>query len=103
MSNTNDEEIPYRSTADLGSLVEDEKFTQDEDEQSTLRRVHKILADGVAQLDKWHAFDLTETELKLKQQIKAHQLAAGLLEPTLDAVTQALATIDENFRKRNNK
>lgn len=97
------EEVPVRSYFDLKALKEDTKFTQDELEESTLRRVYKMLHDGVAELDKWHAFDLTETELKLKQQIKAHKMAADILTPILEAVAQALATVDDKFRQRNNQ
>lgn len=97
------EEIPVRGFTDYSALKEDDGYSQDEEEQSTLRRVHKILKDAVTDLDKFHAFDLVETELKLKQQIKAHQLAAGILAPTLEAVEQALATVDEKYRKRNNQ
>ena len=99
----NDEDIPYRSSIDLGTVTENKTFTKDEEEQSSLRRVQKILQDGLNDLDKWHAFDLTETELKLKQQVKAHQMAAAIIAPVLEAVNQALSTVDENFRQRNNK
>lgn len=95
------EEIPYRSFVDLKSVTEDTKFSKDEDEESTLRRVYHILHNGMVELDKWHAFDLTETELKLKQQIKAHQLAADLIGPIYEAVAQALATVDDKFKQRN--
>ena len=98
----NDEDIPYRS-AIPETVVADTKFSKDEEQEPTLRRVYKLLKDGVDDLGRWNAFDLTETELKLKQQIKAHQIAASILEPALDAVTQALATVDENFRQRNQK
>jgi hypothetical protein len=39
----------------------------------------------------------------LKQQIKAHQIAADMLTPAFEAVQTALATVDEKFRRRNNK
>lgn len=98
-----DEEVPYRSAINLRSVKEDTKFTKDEEEQSTLRRVHKILKDAVAEIDAYRVFDLAEGELKLKYQIKARRLAADIVIPTLDLVEQALATIDEKFRQRNNQ
>jgi hypothetical protein len=99
----NDEDIPYRSTADLGSVIEDKSFSKDEEEESTLRRVYKSLKESYDSLDKWHAFDLTDTELKLKQQVKAHQLAAAIIGPALEAVETALQTVDANFIQRNKK
>ena len=103
MAYNENEEVPYRnSAADLKALVDDTTFSKDEEDQGTLRNVYKILKDGVDDLDKWHAFDLTESELRLKQQIKAHQVAASILQPSLEAVEQALAMVDEKFRRRNN-
>lgn len=99
----NDEEVPYRAPFNLNSVKEDLKFSKDEEEQSTLRRVFTLLKDALADLDKWHAFDLTESELKLKQQIKAHQMAADSIGPAYEEVRQALATIDEKFKQRNQK
>lgn len=98
-----DEEVPYRSPIDLADVTEDTKFSVDEEQQGALRRVHAILVESIAGLDQWHAFDLVESELKIKQQIKAHQLAAGVLAPVLEAVEQALMTVDEKFRQRNRK
>lgn len=99
----NDEEVPYRTAFDIQTPTPAAKFTRDEADQSTLIRVLQILREGVADLDKWHAFDLTESELKLKQQIKAHQIAMSILAPTVEAVEQALAMVDEAFKQRNNK
>jgi hypothetical protein len=101
MSNHDDEEVPYRSPFDLNEVTEDKTFSEDEAQEPTLRRVYKILKGGLEELDKWHAFDLVETEMKLKQQIKAHALAASILAPAVEEVRQALATIDEKFKQRN--
>lgn len=98
-----DEDVPVTGMVNPYDLKEKDEFTVDEQEESTLRQVYKILSGGLADLDKWHAFDLTESELKLKQQIKAHAIAASLLAPAVEAVAQALATVDEKFRRRNNK
>lgn len=97
-----DEEVPYRSPFDLNEVKEDEGFSTDESEQSTLRRVYKLLKESNSRLDQWHAFDLTCGEMTLKQQVKAHQLAADIIAPALEEVRQALATIDEKFKQRNN-
>lgn len=98
-----DEDVPVRSFFDPTELAEDTRFTKDEEDESTLRRVYKLLKQGHDNIDKWHAFDLTETELKLKQQIKAHQIADSIIAPALELVEQALATVDEKFRQRNKK
>lgn len=98
-----DEQVPVRSFFDPRELAEDTKYTKDEEQQTTLQSVYKILKDGVVGLDKWSAFDLTESELKLKQQIKAHKIAADILTPALEAVEQALIRVDDNFRRRNSK
>jgi hypothetical protein len=99
----NDEEVPYRSPFNLSQVTEDTKFSKDEEEESTLRRVFKLLDSAMADLDKWHAFDIAESELKIKQQIKAHAIAAAIIAPCLEEVRQALATVDEKFRRRNQK
>lgn len=101
-----DENVPVRSYFDPSSLAEDTSFSKDEDEQSTLRRVYKLLKDASDDIDKWHAFadgHRLLSDLKLKQDIHAHQLAASIIEPALEAVAQALATVDEKFRQRNNQ
>lgn len=103
MANNNDEEVPYRGVIGLDSVIEDTKFSKDEEEESTLRRVYKILKKSLDEIDKWHAFDLTETELKFKQQVVAHRMADNIVAPAFEEVRQALATIDEKFRQRNNK
>jgi hypothetical protein len=103
-----DEEIPYlnRSAFDLAQVTEDTGYSKDEEEQSTLRRVRKILSEGLRGIDAWHAFSdghRALSELKLKQDIHAHQLASDILTPALEAVDSALAIVDEKFRQRNNK
>lgn len=98
-----DEEVPVRSSFDLGSVTEDTGFTKDEEEQSTLRRVHAEFDAGMKALDNFHVFDLTESEMKIKQQIKGHKIAYDLVAPLFDSLTQALATIDENYKRRNNQ
>lgn len=97
------EDIPYRSSAILESVKADTTFSKDEEQQTTLRSVHKAFKEAVANLDSWHAFDISETELKIKQQIKSHQMAYDIVTPLLDVLTQALETIDTNFKSRNKK
>lgn len=101
-----DEQVPVRSFFDPTDLAADDKFTEDEAQETTLRRVYKILKAGMDDLDKWHAFTDGHrqlSELKLKQDIHAHELAAAIIAPALEEVVQALATVDEKFRQRNNK
>jgi hypothetical protein len=101
MIRNQDEEVPVRGFTDYAALADHGEYSKDEEEQSTLRIVHKLFKDALNSLDSYHVFDLTETELKLKQQIKAHRLAADILAPLLEALEQALATVDEKFRMRN--
>lgn len=99
-----EENVPVRSFFNPTDLVEDKTYSKDEEDESTLRRVHKILQEASDDLDKWHAFSdghRQMSELKLKQDIHAHATAAAIIEPALELVTQALATIDEKFRQRN--
>lgn len=101
-----EENVPVRSFFDLGEVTEDTKFSEDEAQESALRRVYKILKSGMDDIDKWHAFadgHRQLSELKLKQDIHAHEMAAAVIAPALEEVVQALATVDEKFRKRNNR
>lgn len=101
-----DENVPVRSAFDPNELAEDDKFSDDEAQESTLRRVYKILKSGMDNIDKWHAFadgHRQLSELKLKQDIHAHELAANIVGPALEEIVQALATVDEKFRRRNMK
>jgi len=98
-----DEEVPYFSITDTKDITERVGPTKDEEQQSTLRQVYAILKEGVANLRSFDAFDLTGTELAVKQQIKAHKMAADIVEPALDLVEQALKTVDQNFRERMEK
>lgn len=98
-----DEQVPVRSFFDPREIEEDDTFTKDEEQESTLRRVYVLLKAESKRLHSFDAFDLQETELKIKQQIKAHKLAADIIDPLVETVAQALATVDEKFRQRNNK
>jgi hypothetical protein len=99
----NDENVPYRSPVPIEVTSTANRFTKDEEEQSTLRQVQRTLRESLDRLDKWHAFDLTESELKLKQQIKAHAIAASILSPAVESVERALEKIDEAFKLRNQR
>ena len=75
----------------------------DLDNSDTLRVVLRLLGEALAGLDQWHAFDLSEKEkLNLREQIKAHQLAADIIEPLYDTVQSAVDRIDRKYRKANN-
>lgn len=93
-----DEQLQYRSSG-IGNLpTPDEGSQQDEREFSTLKQAHKLLAEGIEQLHSFDAFDLTESELKIKQQIKAHQIAADTLQPIADMVRDAIIKIDSKYK-----
>lgn len=99
-----DEDVPVRGFFNPKDLAEDTTYTTDEVQESSLRRVYLILKQGSNDLDKWHAFADGHrhlSELKLKQDIHAHELAANIIAPALELVEQALATVDEKFRQRN--
>ena len=103
MKSALNEEVPYRSPIDVMNPEPEKTFTQDEADNSTLLRVRTLLREAVTALDQFHAFDLTESELKLKQQIKAHQIAYDILSPLLETVEQAIRTNDTRYKQRNNQ
>jgi hypothetical protein len=74
--------------------------TVDESEFSTLQTVRGLLADGIAQLNGFNAFDLVESELKIKQQIKAHQLAYDILAPLLETIDNTITQINSKHRSK---
>jgi 3-phosphoglycerate kinase len=101
-----DEEVPVRSFTDYADIKEDTKFSKDEEQESTLRQVFALLQDGMTGLATWDAFSAAhrkDSDLKLKQDIHAHELAYDILAPAYDLVKQALITVDQRFRERNNK
>lgn len=83
----------------MTSRAPERTYSRDDAEQSTLQAVHKDLSAAMEEIDKWHAFDTEEKELTLKQQIVAHRKAYEMVAPALDAVTNALATIDSKYRQ----
>lgn len=91
------ETLPYRSG--VGTLpTQSQTSTEDEREFSTLKQADKLLADGIQRLHNFDAFDLTESELKIKQQIRAHQLAADILQPISDMVRDTILRIDSKYK-----
>lgn len=98
-----DEEVPVRSFTDYGQMTEDDKFSIDEGQQSTLVRVHDLLQDKIKEIKSFDLFDLVETELKLKQQIKVHRMVYDILEPLRETIAQTIESIDDKFKQRNNK
>lgn len=93
------EEIPYRSAVRVNLPEADKASTQDEANYDTLRAVRDALASGIYELDKWSAFDLTESEMDIKQQIKAHQLAFEILSPLLEALNGSLEAVDRKYKQ----
>lgn len=93
-----DEQIQYRSSG-IGNLpTPAENSVVDEREFSTLKQAHRLLAEGLDNLHSFNAFDLTESELKIKQQIKAYQVAADILQPISDMVRDAIIRIDSKYK-----
>lgn len=89
-------EIPYRTRLKDFTPTSPVSST-DENEYSTLLKVRNDLAADLAQLDNWSAFDLTESELSIKQQIKAHQLAYDILSPIFDALNNTVNEINIKY------
>jgi hypothetical protein len=67
---------------------------------ATPSTVRGLLADGIAQLNGFNAFDLVESELKIKQQIKAHQLAYDILAPLLETIDNTITQINSKHRSK---
>lgn len=74
--------------------------SKDEENYDTLKSVQVMLAEALASLDKWSAFDLKENELKIKQQIKAHELAHGIISEVAQAVSSAISVVDQKHLER---
>lgn len=104
MIQNTDEDVPVRSIVDFGALQEDKTPSQDEVEESTLRQIFLLLKDKLTEIDMWHAFERkTDSELTLKQQIKAREIAFGIVNPAFEAVRDALMRVDREFVERNLK
>lgn len=102
MIRNTDEDVPVRSIVDFGSLNEDKKSSQDETDESTLRQIYLLLKDKITEIDMWHAFERkTDSELTLKQQIKAREIAYNMVNPAFEAVRDALVKVDKAFVERN--
>jgi len=97
--NKRDEEVPYRATMSSLPQVATPDVV-DEQEISALRRALVDLKLGMDGLSEWDAFDLTESELKIKQQIKAHQLAYHIVAPVYEAIKSTVETIDAKYRSK---
>lgn len=93
-----DEQLQYRTSGISPLPAQAETSIADEREFSTLKQAHRLLQEGLALLHHFNAFDLTESELKVKQQIKAHQLAEGIIQPIADMVRDAILTIDSKYK-----
>lgn len=78
---------------------EDAQTTSDEEQFSTLEYAYKDAKRELDKLKTWSGVDLKETELKIKQQIKARDLAVELLEPIVEAMREALATVNEKYKE----
>lgn len=102
MIQNTDEDVPVRNYVPFGDLKEDTKPSQDENEESTLRKVYLMLKENLDEIDKWHAFERkTDSELTLKQQIKAREVAFGMVNPAFELVRDALIRVDKAFVERN--
>lgn len=94
-----DEEIQYRTP--LHAIRPAQPVTPDEVNFDTLKGVHKLLAEALDDLDKWHAFDLKKEEgLTVEQQIAVHRRVYQVLFPVVDAVASAIEAVDIKYRER---
>lgn len=94
-----DEAIPYRAPV-FHAPREEKTVTDDEQDYDTLRSIHRVLKEGLENIDKWHAFDSTESELKMKQQVVAHRMAYGLIAPLFESVDAAIKVVDDKYREQ---
>ena len=95
-----DEDIPYRSAIRDQPETTSQVSSVDERNFDTLKTVRRLLSGAVDGLDKWHAFDLEDKEMNLKNQIKARQLAYDILTPLVEAIDSALLAVDDKYRQR---
>lgn len=84
----------------IRGVIPDKRTSADEEQYDTLRQVYLLMKKGLDDLDKWAAFDLTETELKLKQQIKAHQLAYDLIAPLFESIQTAMINVNAKYKEK---
>lgn len=97
--NTQDENIPYRAT--ISSLPgEAQASAKDENDYDSLKIAYVDLKTQLDELDKWHAFDLTDAEgMDIKQQIKAHHMAFNILLPAVNTLESALKIVDNKYKQ----
>lgn len=78
---------------------EDAQTTSDEDQFSTLEYAYKDARRELDKLKTWQGIDLKASELTVKQQVFARDLAVELLEPIVEAMREALATVNEKYKE----
>lgn len=94
-------QIPYRTPFQTFTPAASVSST-DENNFDTLTHVRKDLAAAIEKLDHFHAFDLEGTEMNIKAQIKAHQLAYEILMPALDAIDSTIESVNQKYKERIN-
>jgi hypothetical protein len=94
-----DQDIPYRTPFQTSTPAASVSST-DEHEYSTLLKQRNDFVEALAQLNHWDAFDLKESELGIKEQIKAHRLAYDILSPIFESLNSAVNDINAKYREQ---
>lgn len=104
----NDNSLPYRTPVTLTSPTV--PYTQDEQHYNTLRMVQSIFAEAIEGLYKeFNAFDVLgdganeAVRDKMMRQVAGNQIAYDILSPLKERLDSALATVDDNFKQRNQR
>jgi hypothetical protein len=94
-----DQDIPYRTPFQTSTPAASVSST-DENEYSTLLKQRTDFAEALAELRQFDAFDLTGTELQVKQQIVAHRIAFDILSPIFESLNSAVNDINAKYREK---
>lgn len=80
--------------------ADETQTTFDEDQYSTLEYAYKDARRELDKLKTWQGINLKSSELTVKQQVFARDLAVQLLEPIVEVMREALAVVNEKYKEK---
>ena len=94
-----DNDLPYRTPFNTSPAKQASSVSSmDEANFSSIRAIRNDMEVEMNRLKDVTLLDLTESELKLKSQIKANQIAYAILEPLLETLDVVLVGIENKWR-----
>lgn len=91
------DELPYRTP--VTATAAPTRTSVNENNYDTLKIILAALGDSLETIDGWHAFDVEEKELTVKQQIVAHRKAYEIILPAYEAVKSAMQKVDAKYKE----